>query len=216
MADFLLEIGLEEIPARMIAAALADLSNRVESLLVRERLLPAEHARLEAYSTPRRLAVLVRGLLLKQDDAEEVLTGPSWKIAFKEDVPTPAAVAFAKKAGVDVTALARLTTPKGEYVSTTVKRIGRSTLEVLTDQLPKEIGSIYWPKNMYWRPGKPERFVRPLRWLLALLDDQVVPVEFAGITASNVSYGHRVLHGDAAVTSCRTRRLCERRSLRRW
>ncbi len=199
MADFLLEIGLEEIPARMIAAALADLSNRVESLLVRERLLPAEHAQLESYSTPRRLAVLVRGLLLKQDDAEEVLTGPSWKIAFKEDVPTPAAIAFAKKAGVDVTALARLTTPKGEYVSATVKRIGRSTLEVLTDQLPKEIGSIYWPKNMYWRAGKPERFVRPLRWLLALLDDQVVPVEFAGITASNVSYGHRVLHGDAPV-----------------
>jgi glycyl-tRNA synthetase beta chain len=199
MADFLLEIGLEEIPSRMIAAALADLSSRVESLLVRERLLSAQHAQLEAYSTPRRLAVLVRGLLLKQDDAEEVLTGPSWKIAFKEDVPTPAAIAFAKKAGVEVTALARLSTPKGEYVSATVKRTGRSTLEVLTDQLPKEIGSIYWPKNMYWRAGKPERFVRPLRWLLALLDDQVVPVEFAGITASNVSFGHRILHGDAPV-----------------
>ena len=66
-------------------------------------------------------------------------------------------------------------------------------------QLPKELAAIYWPKNMYWRAGKPERFVRPLRWLLALLDDQVVDVEFAGTVASNKTYGHRVLHGDQPI-----------------
>ena len=107
MADFLFEIGLEEIPARMIAAALADLSQRVEALLVRERLLSEQHAAVLTYATPRRLAVHVQGVLAKQQDMEEQLTGPSWKIAFKDDLPTPAALAFAKKAGIEVGELTR-------------------------------------------------------------------------------------------------------------
>ncbi len=165
MADFLLEIGLEEIPARMISSALADLSRRVETLLVKERLLPETHGVVIAYSTPRRLAVLVPGVLDRQDDIKEVLTGPSWKIAFKEDAPTPAALAFAKKANVEVGDLARLTNAKGEYVSATVLRPGGTAVDVIAEKLPHEIAAIYWPKNMYWRPGKPERLVRPLRWL---------------------------------------------------
>jgi glycyl-tRNA synthetase beta chain len=199
MADFLFEIGLEEIPARMIAAALADLSQRTEALLLRERLLQPDHS-VQTYSTPRRLAVHVKGVLEQQLDIEEQLTGPSWKIAFKDDAPTAAALAFAKKAGVEVSELVKLTNAKGEYVSASVKRPGRTAVAVITELLPHEVSSIYWPKNMYWRAAKPERFVRPLRWLLALLDDKVVPVEFAGITASNQSYGHRILHGDAPVT----------------
>ena len=200
MADFLFEIGLEEIPARMIAAALADLSQRVEALLVGERLLPERHAAVLSYSTPRRLAVQVFGVLAKQQDMEEQLTGPSWKIAFKDDIPTPAALAFAKKAGIEASGLSKVTNAKGEYVSATVKRPGRTAIEVLTALLPHEISGIYWPKSMYWRAGKPERFVRPLRWLLAMLDGETVPVKFAGLTASDQSYGHRILHGDASVT----------------
>ena len=210
MADFLLEIGLEEVPARMMAGAEAELGRRVSDLLKRERLLaPETHpdtnpeghigAKVTTYSTPRRLAVLAEGVLAKQADIEEVLTGPSWKVAFKDGDPTAAAQAFAKKAGVAVAELKKVISPKGEYVGATVKRLGRTANEILADELPKQVLAIYWAKNMYWRAGKPERFVRPVRWVVALIDAAVVPLEIAGIAAGNASRGHRVLHGDAPV-----------------
>jgi glycyl-tRNA synthetase beta chain len=198
MAEFLLEIGLEEVPARMIAAAEAELGRRVNDLLKRERLLD-EGAKVTTYSTPRRLTVLVEGVLAKQADTEEQMTGPSWKIAFKDGAPTAAAEAFAKKAGVAVDELKKVETPKGEYVGVTVKREGVSATQLLAAELPKEVLAIYWAKNMYWRAGKPERFVRPVRWVVALLDSSKVPVEIAGIAAGNASRGHRVLHGAAPV-----------------
>jgi glycyl-tRNA synthetase beta chain len=198
MSDFLLEIGLEEVPARMIAGAEAELGRRVRELLTRERLLD-DDATVKTYSTPRRLAVLVTGVRAAQADVEEKLTGPSWKVAFKDGAPTAAAEAFAKKAGVAVDALEKVTTAKGEYVGATVKRSGKPAAEILTADLPKEVLAIYWAKNMYWRAGKPERFVRPVRWVVALLDEAVVPVEIAGIKAGNSSRGHRILHGDAPV-----------------
>ena len=198
MADFLLEIGLEEVPARMIAGAEAELGRRVHELLTRERLLGSD-GKVTTYSTPRRLAVLVEGVLAAQADTEEQLTGPSWKVAFKEGAATPAAEAFAKKAGVAVSALEKVTTPKGEYVGVTVKRQGISATKLLATELPKEVLAIYWAKNMYWRAGKPERFVRPVRWVVSMLDAAVVPLEIAGIAAGQASRGHRVLHGDAQV-----------------
>ena len=199
MADFLLELGLDEIPARMIAGAEAKLGELVNDLLTRERLLGAD-SKLTTYSTPRRLAVLVEGVLAGQADTEEKLTGPSWIVAFKDGVPTPAAEAFAKKAGVPVESLEKITNAKGEYVGATVKRVGRATTELLAAELPKEVLSLYWAKNMYWRAGKPERFVRPIRWLVALLDSAIVPLEIAGIAAGNTSRGHRILYGTAPVT----------------
>ncbi len=198
MADFLLEVGLEEIPARMIAGAEAELGRRVADLLARERLT-GEDASVKTFSTPRRLAVLVGGVRAAQADVEEQLTGPSWNIAFKGGAPTKAAEAFAKKAGVAVEALEKVTGTKGEYVGATVKRTGRTAVEILAVELPKEVLAIYWAKNMNWRAGKPERFVRPVRWVVALLDSAVVPVEIAGIAAGNASRGHRVLHGEAPV-----------------
>jgi glycyl-tRNA synthetase beta chain len=198
MADFLLEIGLDEIPARMIAQAEAELGRRVHDLLTRERLLAAD-GKVTTYSTPRRLAVVAESVLAGQADTEEQMTGPSWKVAFKGGAPTAAAEAFAKKAGCAVSALEKVTNAKGEYVGVTVKRAGKSATELLTADLPKEVLSLYWAKNMYWRAGKPERFVRPVRWVVALLDQAVVPVEIAGITAGNVSRGHRILHGEAPV-----------------
>jgi glycyl-tRNA synthetase beta chain len=198
MPDFLLEIGLEEVPARMIAGAEAELGRRVQVLLARERLLEPK-AKVTTYSTPRRLAVLVEGVLTAQADTEEQMTGPSWKVAFNDGAPTAAAEAFAKKAGVAVSALEKVATAKGEYVGASIKRHGCSASELLVAELPKEVLAIYWAKNMYWRAGKPERFVRPLRWLVALLDSAVVPLEITGIAAGNASRGHRVLHGDAPV-----------------
>jgi len=198
MADFLIEIGLEEVPARMVAGAEAELGKRVSDLLTRERLL-APDAKTTTFSTPRRLAVLAEGVLAKQADTEEKLTGPSWKVAFKDGAPTAAAQAFARKAGVAVEALEKVETPKGEYVGATVKRVGRSAAEIVAAELPKEVLAIYWAKNMYWRAGKPERFVRPVRWVVALMDASVVPLEIAGIASGNTSRGHRVLNGDAPV-----------------
>jgi glycyl-tRNA synthetase beta chain len=199
MADFLLEIGLEEIPARMIAGAEAELGRRVSELLTRERLLAAD-GKVTTYSTPRRLAVRVEGLAPAQADVEEQLTGPSWKVAFPNGEAGPAAQAFAKKAGVDVAALSKVTNAKGEYVGATVQRKGRSAADLLAAELPKEVLAIYWAKNMYWRAGKPERFVRPLRWLVALLDAEIVPLEIAGIAAGRESRGHRILHGETPVS----------------
>jgi glycyl-tRNA synthetase beta chain len=198
MSDFLLEIGLEEVPARMIAGAEAELGRRVSELLTRERLL-GPNGKVTTYSTPRRLAVLVEDVLAAQADTEEKLTGPSWKVAFKDEAPTPAAVAFAKKAGVAVEALEKVSNAKGEYVGATVKRLGRASAELLATELPREVAGIYWAKNMYWRAGKPERFVRPVRWVVALLDSEIVPLEIAGIAADRASRGHRVLHGSVPV-----------------
>ncbi len=198
MADFLFEIGLEEVPARMIAQAEKELLRRTMALLEREHLVTGT-TDARSYSTPRRLAVLVKDVLAKQDHASEELLGPASKIAYKDGQPGPAAVAFAKKAGVDVSALRLVSNAKGEYVAATSIKAGRAAAEVIAKELPKEIAGIYWAKNMYWRAGRPERFVRPVRWLVALLDDAVVPVSFGGYEAGRVTYGHRVLFGDASI-----------------
>jgi glycyl-tRNA synthetase beta chain len=217
MPDFLLEIGCEEIPARMLDAAWMEMAKRVTALLMRESLfkpqeaaaqfaakLGAEAAPLIGGSaapelgfhpcaTPRRLALLVPGVAASQPDVTEQVTGPSFKVAFKDGKPTPAAEAFAKKTGVDVAKLEKVSNPKGEYLAATVTHKGRLASAVLAETLPKEISAIYWPKNMYWREGKPERFVRPIRWIVALLDGDVIPVEFAGIKAGRLTRGHRIL-----------------------
>src|SRR5438477_3958489 len=180
MPNFLFELGLEEIPARMIASGEEELGRRVRDLLSRERLLE-DGARVTTYSTPRRLAVVVEGILSAQADTEERLSGPSWKVAFKDGAPTAAAQAFAKKTGVPVEALEKATSAKGEYVAATVKRTGRLAADILAAELSKAALALYWVKNMYWRAGKPERSVRPVRWVVALLDSAIVPVEIAGI-----------------------------------
>jgi glycyl-tRNA synthetase beta chain len=190
MPDFLLEIGSEEIPARMIAGAQEELQRRVTDLLGRERL--AASGAVTTVDSPRRLAVLALGIPAAQPDLTEQINGPAVSVAFKDGQPTPAAHAFAKKAGVDVAKLERVTTPKGEYLSAKITKCGRGAAEILAESLPKEIASIYWPKNMYWRKPS-ERFVRPVRWLVAMLDDQVVPLEFGGVRAGNQSRGHRML-----------------------
>ncbi len=197
MPDFLLEIGCEEIPARMIDAASQELRERITALLSRERLAASEVAH---FDTPRRLAVLASGIPPAQPDLTEQLSGPSAGVAYKDGQPTAAAQAFAKKSGIDVSQLEKIMTPRGEYVSARVTRKGRSAAEILAENLLKEISSIYWPKNMYWRKAS-ERFVRPVRWLVAMLDGEAIPLEFAGIRAGNVSRGHRILSdGDVIIS----------------
>lgn len=216
MPDFLLEIGLEEVPARMIASAQAELQKRIFSLLERERLVPKrfsvesldpgsagdyqaldENDEFEtiatSFSTPRRLAVLVRNVLTQQQDITEDTTGPAIKIAFKDGIPTPAAEAFARKSGIAVSELRTISTPKGDYLAATTLKRGRTASEVLAAELPKEIAALYWAKNMRWIPGSNEKFVRPVLWLVCLLGEEIVSLTFAGRTAGRATYGHRVL-----------------------
>lgn len=201
MPDFLLEIGCEEVPARMLAEAEAVLGARVAKLLAEQKLDPGT-AKTATYSTPRRLAVLCSGILASQADVNQRLTGPAVSTGFKDGQPTPAAHAFAKKAGVEVRALEKIRTPKGEYLAAAVVTKGRPAAQVMAEALPEVIGGLHWPKAMYWRGGAPERFVRPVRWLVALLDGEVVPLEFAGVRAGKESLGHRILsQGAAAIPS---------------
>ncbi len=195
MPDFLVEVGCEEIPARMIDGAIRELRERVETLLQRERLAPS--GAVSWLDTPRRLAVFAPGVPSAQPDLTERVSGPSAQVAFKDGQPTPAAHAFAKKVGVDVNKLERVATPKGEYLGATVTRKGRAAAEILAETLPKEVASLYWPKNMYWRK-RGEVFVRPVRWLVAMLDDEVVPMELFGIRAGKTSRGHRLLGHETA------------------
>ena len=198
MPDFLLEIGCEEIPARMIDAASRELGERLHALLQRERLEPA--GAISHLDTPRRLAVLAFGIPASQPDITEQVNGPSAQIAYKDGQPTPAAHAFARKVGVDVGKLGKVSTPKGEYLAAMVTRKGRSAAEILGETLPKEISTLYWPKNMYWRK-RGEVFVRPVRWLAAMLDDEVVPVELFGLAAGKTSRGHRIIASETVAIS---------------
>src|SRR4030088_2531657 len=133
MPDFLLEIGCDEIPARMIDAASQELRERVAALLNRERL--AANGNLSSFDTPRRLAVLALGIAAAQEDVTEQVTGPSTNVAYKNGQPTPAAHAFAKKAGIDISQLATVSTTKGEYLAAKITKNGRSAAEILAGDL---------------------------------------------------------------------------------
>ena len=175
----------------MIDAASQELRERVTALLNRERLSGGE---VTQFDSPRRLAILASGIHAVQADVTEQVTGPSVNVAYKDGQPTPAAVAFARKAGVDVSHLEKITTPRGEYLAAKITKKGRSAAEILAESLPKEIAAIYWPKNMYWRKPN-ERFVRPVRWVVAMLDEATIPLEVAGIRAGKTSRGHQMLSG---------------------
>jgi glycyl-tRNA synthetase beta chain len=183
MPDFLLEIGCEEIPARMIDGACEELARRVTNLLKRETLGQIA----KGLSTPRRLAVQAE-VIERQPDTESWARGPSAQVAYKDGSPTRAAEAFAAKAGIRVEELK----VEGGYLVASVTKKGRPAAEILAELLPKEISSVYWPKSMYWRKPN-ERFVRPVRWVVAMLDDEVIPLEVLGIKAGNQSRGHRIL-----------------------
>ncbi len=208
MPDFLLEIGCEEIPARMIDAARTALGFRLIQVLQTEQRLWEEDyeespqtPRFQSFSTPRRLAILVRGLRTSQGDVEDLVLGPALKVAFKDGQPTAAATAFSKKVDTPIANLQTVATPKGEYLATKVIGKGRSARDVLSEVLPKEISGLYWPKSMYWRkPG--ERFIRPVRWLIAMLDGEAIPIEFAGVVGGADSRGHRLLSaGNVKITN---------------
>lgn len=185
---FLLEIGTEEIPDWMIPGALESLH-----LLFEKTGIPHETVALDA--TPRRLVLRAEGLPERQPDTEERVTGPA------KSAPPQAVAGFARKLGVQPENLTVDSTSKGEYYSFVKKMKGRSTKEILAESLPGIILKIYFPKSMYWTGKGGPQFIRPIRWLLALLGDDVVPFELAGVCAGSLSSGHRRLGSpEIAVT----------------
>jgi glycyl-tRNA synthetase beta chain len=184
MSDFLLEIGVEEIPDWMIEPALADLTARVEKLLETAKL----SGRVDwVDATPRRLVLKASGLADKQADSEELVTGPP------KSAGAGAAQGFAKKNGATVDRLGTLATDKGEYFSFLKKVSGRPTVEIFSESLPGIITSLYFPKAMYWTGKGGVRFIRPIRWIVALIGTAVVPFEIASVSAANTTRGHRIL-----------------------
>ena len=169
MADFLLEIGLEEVPARMIAAAEAELGKRVNDLLTRERLLD-EWREGDDLLDAAAAGCAGRGRAGEAGRHRKSGDGPVVEDRIQRRRADGRGRGLCEEGGRGVAELKKIETPKGEYVGATVKRAGRTASEILAADLPKEVLGLYWAKNMYWRAGKPERFVRPVRWVVALLD----------------------------------------------
>ena len=177
---FLLEIGSEEIPDWMIPNALESLRLLFENLEI-----PHESVTLDA--TPRRLVLRAEGLPERQPDSKERVLGPA------KSAPPQAVAGFARKQGVSPEQLAIETTPKGEYYALVKKVEGRRTKDILAEALPGTILQIHFPKTMYWTGKTGPRFIRPIRWIVALLGEDIVPFEIAGVRAGNLTSGHRRL-----------------------
>ena len=187
--DLLFEIGAEEIPAGFMPNILGQLKQLAETKL-NDAHLPFES--IATYGTPRRLALIVKGLADASAEISERHKGPSASIAYDADGnPTKAAIGFARGKGLDVTDLV----VENGYVYAETKTAGVRAKDIVTDMLPQLITGLNFPKSMHW--GKLDaKFVRPVRWLVALLDEDVIPVEFATVKSGNVTRGHRFLGAD--------------------
>lgn len=190
--DFLFEIGCEEIPAGMIAHAAEELKVTLEKYLAAENLLEADG--IETFGAPRRLVAQARAIPLRQADVSREVMGPPKSVAFDSaGRPTRAAESFAAKQGVGLSKLYVVPTPRGDYIAAKQLIRGRAARELLAEILPRAIEDISWPRTMYWTGLGGPRFIRPIRWMVALLGGRVIPFKFADVRASKSSSGHRFL-----------------------
>ena len=176
--NLLLEIGVEEIPDWMIPAALEHFRAQVSALV---------HTELQADATARRLTLRGTGLAEREEDREELVTGPA------KSAPAGAVAGFAKKLGIAPDQLQPIATAKGEYWGYRKTVAGRVTRDILAEALPRVIPAIPFPKAMYWTGKGGVRFIRPIRWMVALLDDAVIPFSVADVHSGNTTSGHRRL-----------------------
>ena len=195
--ELLFEIGCEEIPAGMLPKAEEDLRLNLEKLLAAENL--SADTTVETFSAPRRLTAWVRGLPVKQADVELEVTGPPKSVAYDAvGAPTRAALSFADKQRVEVSSLYLVQTAKGEYLATKQVKVGRTTEQMLTAVLPRAVHDLTWPRSMTWTGLEGPRFIRPIRWVVAVLDGKPLRLEVAGVAAGNATRGHRFL-GSSAI-----------------
>ena len=187
--ELLLEIGVEEIPAGMLQNACQKLGSIIYQTLSNNYY--KNHSLATRYATPRRITIGVRNIESEVHLIQEI-PGPPVNISYDEEGnPTPAAIGFAKKAGVHVDELERVQTEKGEKLRA-LKQIHIDTFNLLSEILPQAIKSIPWPKSMRWGDGE-TKFARPIRWILALYEGKVIPFEIEGVKSSNITYGHRFM-----------------------
>ena len=194
-AGFVLEIGVEELPASDLDSAIEQLKVNVPRLLDDLHL---EHGTISVLGTPRRLAVIVDSLAPRQPDRSDIMKGPSAERAFGPDgVPTPAAIGFARSKGVQPKDLEVREVDGGRYVVALVEQAGRPTSTVLAESLPGLVAGIKFDRSMRWLPASRlavnggVMFSRPIRWLVALLGESVIPFEYAGLTAGRTTCGLR-------------------------
>lgn len=205
--ELLLEIGCEEIPAGMIERAASELKGLLAKHLVTARLVdePTVEDSIEAFGAPRRLVAIARNVRLKQEDMTREIVGPPKAVAYdSQGKPTRAALSFSEKQSVPLEKLLVISTPKGEYLAARQSITGELAKAVLARALPECIREISWPRSMYWTTAESPRFIRPVRWIVAVLDGAMVPFSFADVRSGNRTDGHRFLGKKGiAVTSAR-------------
>jgi glycyl-tRNA synthetase beta chain len=190
--EVLLEVGVEEIPAGMLPKAEEDLRTNLEKLLAAENL--AEGATVETYGAPRRLAAHIIGLREKQADVVSEVTGPPKTVAYDAvGEPTRAAHSFAEKQGITLKELYLVKTAKGEYLAAKQVKRGRPAEQILNEILPRAIHDLTWPRSMTWTGLEGARFIRPIRWILAVANGKPLKFSFAGVAAGDITHGHRFL-----------------------
>ena len=198
--ELLFEIGCEEIPAGMLPRAEEELKVILEKLLATENL--AQGVTVETFAAPRRLVALVRGLPTKQSDIVSEVTGPPKSVAYDaQGQPTRAAVSFAEKQGIRLVDVYLVQTPKGEYLAAKHTKRGRTSEQILTEILPRAIHDLSWPRSMTWTGLDGARFIRPIRWIVAALGGKPLKFTFGGISAGNITRGHRFLGSNAITVS---------------
>lgn len=194
--ELLFEIGCEEIPAGMLPKAEEELRANIEKLLASESL--SEGVTVESFSAPRRLVAWVHGLPAKQPDIEAEVTGPPKSVAYDSvGAPTRAALSFAEKQRVHVNDLYLVRTAKGEYLAAKQTKLGRTAEQILGTILPRAVHDLSWPRSMTWTGLDGARFIRPIRWIVAVLEGKAMKLPVAGIAAGNITRGHRFLGSNA-------------------
>jgi len=190
--EVLLEVGSEEIPAGMLPKAEDDLRANLEKLFAAENL--SDGVSVETFSAPRRLVAHVRGLREKQADVENEVTGPPKSVAYDAvGEPTRAAHSFAEKQGLSLKDLYIVKTAKGEYLAAKQVKRGRTAEQILNEILPRVIHDLSWPRSMTWTGIDGARFIRPIRWIVAVVNGKPLKFSFAGVTAGDTTLGHRFL-----------------------
>jgi glycyl-tRNA synthetase beta chain len=190
MENVILEIGTEEIPAQYMENALKDLNQLVKKYLEEARI---NYKEIKVYGTPRRLILFIFHIKEKQEDIFQKVKGPAYSIAYNKDSqPQKPALKFAQGQGINVEYLIVENTEKGEYIFATKSIIGQPTIEILSQIFPKIIKGMQFPKSMRWGE-KPLRFIRPIRWILALYGKEIIKFNLNGLDSDNITYGNRLL-----------------------